>query len=180
MDFILLFILYVQVRVSSDELDRHIKNEIVAFRDALRSGDVNGSGQIALEFYQRKRPRWPFPAECIPWEVWTIKVDCISLANEHGMWIVRKMWYMLKVAGIILVVFSSWFLEVLNSSTATLFITPCSLVCIVSVLHVYCMCRQSASWYVRRWVRSWQRRSCTSQKPWTATSTRPRCPTSQN
>ena len=41
------------------------------------------SFQISLEFYQRKRARWPFPAECIPWEVWTIKLDIISLSNEH-------------------------------------------------------------------------------------------------
>ena len=40
--------------------------------------------QISLEFYQRKRARWPFPAECIPWEVWTIKLDIITLNNEHG------------------------------------------------------------------------------------------------
>lgn len=40
--------------------------------------------QISLEFHQKKRARWPFPAECIPWEVWTIKLDVITLANEHG------------------------------------------------------------------------------------------------
>ena len=40
--------------------------------------------QISLEFHQKKRARWPFPAECIPWEVWTAKIDVLSLANEHG------------------------------------------------------------------------------------------------
>ena len=40
--------------------------------------------QISLEFYQKKKARWPFAAECIPWEVWTVKLDIIELANEHG------------------------------------------------------------------------------------------------
>lgn len=42
--------------------------------------------QISLEFYQKKRGRWPFPAECIPWEVWTVKLDILTLNNESGRW----------------------------------------------------------------------------------------------
>ncbi|ELU08752.1 hypothetical protein CAPTEDRAFT_144659 [Capitella teleta] len=76
--------------ICSEELDRHIKAEIMAFRDALRGGDGNGSGQISLEFFQRRRARWPFPAECIPWEVWTVKIECISLANEHERQLIRE------------------------------------------------------------------------------------------
>jgi hypothetical protein len=40
--------------------------------------------KICLEFYQKKRARWPFPAECIPWEVWTVKLDLLTLNNESG------------------------------------------------------------------------------------------------
>lgn len=40
--------------------------------------------QISLEFFQRKRQRWLFQPECIPWEVWTVKLDVITLNNEHG------------------------------------------------------------------------------------------------
>lgn len=40
--------------------------------------------QVALEFYQRKRGRWPFATENIPWEVWTLRVNVVSLNNEHG------------------------------------------------------------------------------------------------
>merc|ERR1712227_613318 len=36
----------------------------------------------SLEFFQRKRTRWPFPPENIPWEVWTVRLEMISLANE--------------------------------------------------------------------------------------------------
>ena len=40
--------------------------------------------QISLEFYQKKKTRWMFSTECIPWEVWTIKLDILTLSNESG------------------------------------------------------------------------------------------------
>ena len=43
--------------------------EVMAFRDALRSSEESNSGQIHVEFYQKKRARWLLPTECIPWEV---------------------------------------------------------------------------------------------------------------
>ena len=70
--------------MASDELDNKLKQSIAGFRDLLRSPESSGCGQISLEFYQKKRARWPFPAECIPWEVWTVKLDVMNLANEHG------------------------------------------------------------------------------------------------
>ena len=36
------------------------------------------AGQISLEFFQRRRTRWPFPPENIPWEVWTVRVEVSS------------------------------------------------------------------------------------------------------
>lgn len=77
------FIDLTYVRLESEQLDLHLKREISAFRDALRMNDAPQSGQISLEFYQKKRARWPFQAECIPWEVWTLKLDVISLNSEH-------------------------------------------------------------------------------------------------
>ena len=38
--------------------------------------------QVSLEFYQ-KRKKWPFTVENIPWEVWTVKTELISFANEQ-------------------------------------------------------------------------------------------------
>jgi len=84
------FIDLTYVRVGSTELDCLIKQEVADFRDALRNSESGGSGQISLEFFQKKRARWPFPAECIPWEVWTVKLDVISLANEHERQICRE------------------------------------------------------------------------------------------
>lgn len=84
------FVDLTYVRVASDDLDKALKREVAAFRDTLRSGDTSNCGQISLEFYQKKPARWPFPAECIPWEVWTIKIEVITLANEHERQICRE------------------------------------------------------------------------------------------
>ncbi|VDI40060.1 autophagy-related protein 101, partial [Mytilus galloprovincialis] len=78
------FIDFTYVRTASDELDRKLKGHVSLFRDTLRSQDGPGSGQISLEFYQKKKTRWLFSPECIPWEVWTIKLDILTLSNESG------------------------------------------------------------------------------------------------
>ncbi|XP_025087582.1 autophagy-related protein 101-like [Pomacea canaliculata] len=77
------FIDLTYVRLACDHLDHHLKREISSFRDALRVTDGPQSGEICLEFYQKKRARWPFQAECIPWELWTLKMDVINLNSEH-------------------------------------------------------------------------------------------------
>ncbi|XP_011504933.1 PREDICTED: autophagy-related protein 101 isoform X2 [Ceratosolen solmsi marchali] len=58
--------------------------------EALRSTGSPGSGQISLEFFQKKKNRWPFPPECIPWEVWTVRLELIKLATEHERQICRE------------------------------------------------------------------------------------------
>ncbi|ESO97325.1 hypothetical protein LOTGIDRAFT_187630 [Lottia gigantea] len=84
------FIDLTYVRVGSEELDQAIKRVTALFRDSLRSSDGVRSGQISLEFFQKKRARWPFQAECIPWEVWTVKLDVLNLANEHERQVCRE------------------------------------------------------------------------------------------
>ncbi|MEQ2255466.1 hypothetical protein ILYODFUR_014170 [Ilyodon furcidens] len=81
------FIDFTFVRVFSEELDRVLKKAVSEFKDALSS---DGMGQISLEFYQKKKSRWPFSDECIPWEVWTIKVNVVNLANEQERQICRE------------------------------------------------------------------------------------------
>ncbi|CAH2224108.1 autophagy-related 101 [Pelobates cultripes] len=84
------FIEFTYVRVSSDELDRALHKAVSEFKDALRNSGSDGIGQLSLEFYQKKKSRWPFSDECIPWEVWTIKVNVVSLANEQERQICRE------------------------------------------------------------------------------------------
>jgi hypothetical protein len=40
--------------------------------------------QITLEFYQKKKSRWMFKPEEIPWEIWTIKIEQMQLSSENG------------------------------------------------------------------------------------------------
>lgn len=82
------FIDFTYVRVASDLLDNNVKKEVSIFRDQLQESNSE-SGQISLEFYQRKKARWLFQGECIPWEVWTVKLDVITLNNEHERQICR-------------------------------------------------------------------------------------------
>lgn len=84
------FIDFTYVRVASDVLYKNVRKEVTVFSESLLGSTTAESGQISLEFHQRKKARWPFPAECIPWEVWTIKLDIISLSNEHQRQICRE------------------------------------------------------------------------------------------
>ncbi|XP_035522274.1 autophagy-related protein 101 [Morone saxatilis] len=90
LDFDCDFIDFTFVRVSSEELDRVIRKAVSEFKDALGNSGSDGMGQISLEFYQKKKSRWPFSDECIPWEVWSIKVNVVNLANEQERQICRE------------------------------------------------------------------------------------------
>jgi autophagy-related protein 101 len=47
-------------------------------------------GQISLEFYQKKKNRWPFQPECIPWEVWTVRLELLKLYCEDEKQLCRE------------------------------------------------------------------------------------------
>jgi len=84
------FVDFTYVRCASEEMNSYVSREINSFCAALRSQEGPYSGQISLEFYQKKRTRWLFNAECSPWEVWTLKVNVICLPNEHERQVYRE------------------------------------------------------------------------------------------
>jgi autophagy-related protein 101 len=84
------FIDFTYVCCSSPSLDRQIKKEISSFSEQLRSPESTGAGQISLEFFQKKKNRWPFQTEFIPWEVWTIRIDICKLHNEDERQMYRE------------------------------------------------------------------------------------------
>ncbi|KAJ6638165.1 Autophagy-related protein 101 [Pseudolycoriella hygida] len=84
------FIDFTYVCCTSQKLDRTLKKEISRFSEQLRSNDSCGSGQISLEFFQRKRRSWPFQMECIPWEVWTVRLELNNLCNEDERQVCRE------------------------------------------------------------------------------------------
>lgn len=76
------FIDCTYVRCSSDQLHRNVISYAKQFKDALRNMDASKSGQLSLEFYQRRKNPWPFLTESIPWEIWILKINIVSVANE--------------------------------------------------------------------------------------------------
>jgi len=100
------YIDHTYVKAQSPLLDATLKQEIAAFSQELRLGGgivtgpsphaggsdgirSSGSGQVSLEFYQKRR-RWPafMAPENIPWEVWTIRTDLVQFTHEHD----RQRW----------------------------------------------------------------------------------------
>lgn len=45
--------------------------------DRLRQ-DSNQIGSVCLEFYSKKRKNWAFNDDVLKWEIWTIRIDCVS------------------------------------------------------------------------------------------------------
>lgn len=84
------FIDFTYVCCSSPNLDRAIRKEICSFSEQLRSPESSGAGQISLEFFQKKKNRWPFQTEFIPWEVWTIRLDVLKLNTEDERQMYRE------------------------------------------------------------------------------------------
>lgn len=84
------FIDFTYVCCTSNHLDRTVKREISGFSELLRGNEACGTGQISLEFFQKKKSRWPFQPECIPWEVWTVRLELINLNSEDERQICRE------------------------------------------------------------------------------------------
>lgn len=84
------FIDLTYVCCTSGRLDRTIKREISGFSEMLRGNESSGMGQISLEFFQKKPSRWLFQSECTPWEVWTIRLELITLNNEDERQVCRE------------------------------------------------------------------------------------------
>ncbi|NXV62043.1 ATGA1 protein, partial [Molothrus ater] len=97
------FIDFAYVRVSSEELDRALRKAVGEFKVRGKTGSMKGFkgkpnickgppgwSRGLVWFYQKKKSRWPFSDECIPWELWTIKVNVVNLANEQERQICRE------------------------------------------------------------------------------------------
>lgn len=76
------FIDVTYVCCTSEQLDQAIKREIRLFSEQMRSNDSIGTGQISLEFFEKKK-RWVRTPECVPWEVWTVRLELLHLKNTE-------------------------------------------------------------------------------------------------
>ncbi|OWR54508.1 autophagy-related protein 101 isoform 1 [Danaus plexippus plexippus] len=81
------FIDFTYVCCESEALGRIVKRDISDFSERLRGSDGSSPprGSISLEFFQKRRARWPFQPECVPWEVWTVCCELTEARNEQDM-----------------------------------------------------------------------------------------------
>lgn len=84
------FIDFTYVCCSSKGLDKVVRKEISGFSNLLRGTDGAVTGQISLEFFQKKRKHWFLQPECIPWEVWTVRLELINLHSEDERQVCRE------------------------------------------------------------------------------------------
>lgn len=83
------FVDFTYVRVSSRSLVEVVSKHVASFSEELRNrrnelpaSTAAISGTISIEFYQKRRNRWPFPDESIPWEIWNLVVTEKLLTSE--------------------------------------------------------------------------------------------------
>ncbi|XP_017779148.1 PREDICTED: autophagy-related protein 101 [Nicrophorus vespilloides] len=84
------FIDLTYVCCTSRALDLNLRREISCFSEQLRGNEGTGIGQISLEFFQKKPAKWFGQQECIPWEVWTVRLELLSLQNEDERLVCRE------------------------------------------------------------------------------------------
>merc|ERR1712071_309587 len=73
--------------------DKLVHREASAFSECLRSREIETQGQarsghISLTFYQIKKGR--LFSESIPWEVWNLSMEIVSLASEIDRQLYRE------------------------------------------------------------------------------------------
>uniref|UniRef100_H2ZM43 Autophagy-related protein 101 n=1 Tax=Ciona savignyi TaxID=51511 RepID=H2ZM43_CIOSA len=86
------FVDFTYVSVASKALDAIVRKHVSAFREQLELKSVNGlaSGTITLEFYQKRRNRWPFNDECVPWEIWNLQIVERVMSSENERVVARE------------------------------------------------------------------------------------------
>ncbi|XP_063711200.1 autophagy-related protein 101-like [Symsagittifera roscoffensis] len=73
--------------VKSDCAELHAKlhREIVNFHQQLmKPVNRDSGGQLHLEFFEKRRPRWPLRMEeNIPWEIWTFQLKMVDFYDKE-------------------------------------------------------------------------------------------------
>lgn len=71
------------IRCNSKSLDQNLRKQVIQFKEALKSNAAAKCGNVILEFYQKKKARWPFGIELISWEMWNINLNINRLKSEQ-------------------------------------------------------------------------------------------------
>ena len=70
------------IRCNSKPLDQTLRRTISQFKEALIGNPAAKCGTVILEFYQKKKARWPFGVEFISWEIWNITLAISRTKGE--------------------------------------------------------------------------------------------------
>lgn len=70
---------------SSSALCSLVNGEILKFSNAIHESENHGynTGQISLEFFERRPQKWPLYSDCVPWEIWTVRLDLVSVTLNN-------------------------------------------------------------------------------------------------
>ena len=71
---------FTYVRCMCPLLDEKLRRDVRSFVDAL--GRDQTSGTVSLQFYEKRKSRWPFGEDTVVWEVWTVKVNVARVTVE--------------------------------------------------------------------------------------------------
>ncbi|XP_075249761.1 autophagy-related protein 101-like [Convolutriloba macropyga] len=73
------------VRSNCSELHAKIQREIANFHQQLiKPINRDYGGQLHLEFYEKRRPRWPLRMEeNIAWEIWTFQLNLVDVFDRE-------------------------------------------------------------------------------------------------
>ena len=71
---------FTYVRCMCPQLEEKMRRDVRDFVEAF--GREVRSGRVSLQFYEKRKSRWPFGEDAAIWEMWRIKVDVVRAANE--------------------------------------------------------------------------------------------------
>lgn len=81
---------FTYVRCNCPKLDETVKRRVAEFSQQLLSIEGATTGQISLEFFERRRTGAALVTESVPWEVWTVRVELMELQNENDWEVCRE------------------------------------------------------------------------------------------
>lgn len=86
------YIDFTYVRVASETMSKIVAEHAALFCEQLQknAGVDCAMGTITLEFYQKRRSRWPFNDESVPWEMWNLHITERMLQSEAERTIARE------------------------------------------------------------------------------------------
>lgn len=79
---------FTYVRCMCPPLEEKLRRDVRSFVEAL--GKEVTSGRVSLQFYEKRKSRWPFGEDSVVWEMWTVQINVVQVSNEKERQEVRE------------------------------------------------------------------------------------------